>query len=98
MNLIRLDPPLYVVTPLGDAEAHFLQVPNGHENHATYGCFQLETGENWWWPNPLVRLRLAASVTGQRAGQTGFQLDAAYLDKLKPHVARHRKSPLYVLL
>ena len=55
MNLIRLDPILYLYTPLGEAEAHFLAY-HGAEVPAQWGCIQRETKEIWWWPNHHVRL------------------------------------------
>lgn len=43
-NLIQLNPPLAVISPLGEAVAHFALVKG--TDLATFGVFQLKTGEN----------------------------------------------------
>ncbi len=94
MNLIRLIPIIYVITPLGDAEALFLQVPETDDNYAQWGCFQSETKENWWWNNKLIRI--VGSMSAMRdESYTDFYLDEGMLEMLRPHILRHKKSPLY---
>jgi hypothetical protein len=93
-NLIRLDPILYVKTPLGDAEAHFLQVPSGNEGYTQWGCFQTETKEQWWFDNTLVRL--IGSISARRGDRMSeFYIDHEMLVMLLPHILRHKHSPLY---
>lgn len=92
--LIRLTPILYLMTPLGLAEAHFLQVHESAEVAAVWGTFIIETKENWFWPNHQVRL--CESFTADRGGAyTPFHLSADMLKTLKPHIRRHKGSPFY---
>jgi hypothetical protein len=93
-DVIRLSPILYVVTPLGDAEAYFLQIPIDTDQYAYYGCFQIETKENWWFDNTMIRI--AGSVSGRRDNYySEFYMTDAMLESLTPHILRHKKSPLY---
>src|SRR5260221_70485 len=46
----------FVDTPLGAAEAFFLDGANTVERTCLVGVFQCQTKEFWWWPNHLVRL------------------------------------------
>ena len=55
MPVLQLNPPIPVITPLGSAQAHFIWT-EGIEQEVIYGCFQQETGENWWFPNHQIRL------------------------------------------
>lgn len=97
MNLLRLDPPIYLLTPLGDAEAHFLQVPEGFETSSVWGCFQCETKENWWWPNQQVRL--LGSLTAMRSKDVSdIFVPQDLLDDLRPHILRHKLSPFNLKL
>lgn len=94
MSLIRLKPHMYLATPLGDAEAHFLWIPDTFENPYLYGCFQRETKENWWWPNNQVRL--CESVSCERGyDHTPFFLSDDLFRELTPHILRHKLSPFY---
>ena len=45
---------MYVFTPFGVAEAHFLETPEGFEGTLAWTCFQVETKECWQWPDPMV--------------------------------------------
>ena len=93
-NLIRLIPIIYVVTPLGSAEAHFIQVPIGDDGYANWGCFQSETKEQWWFDNSCVRL--VGSITGRRGDNySPIYLSDEMFDILIPHILRHKKSPFY---
>lgn len=81
---VQLNPPLPVVTPLGPALAYFIW---GVDRLVWYGCFQDETGENWWFLNNHVRLCPSMS-DGQ------FQMSAIKLPRemdafLKPHRKRY---------
>lgn len=91
--IIRLTPPMILLTPLGEAECHFYEAPDTWENHPFWHCFQLETKEAWVWPNPLVRI--VESVSGIRGREhTPFAVSPEYFAELMPHILRHRKSPL----
>lgn len=93
-NLVRLEPIMYVMTPLGPAEAHFLQVPVVADNYCQWGCFQAETKENWWFDNILVRL--VGSVSGRRGDEMSeFFVSDEMFEMLLPHILRHTRSPLY---
>lgn len=61
MSITQLNPPLPLITPLGEAWAHFIWT-QGIETNVHFGCFQVETGENWWWENDKVRLCKNISV------------------------------------
>lgn len=89
--LIRLDPFMYLLTPLGVAEAHFLRVETSEVPYQ-WGCFQCETKENWWWPNDQVRIVESISA-GRSAVHSPIHLDPNILETLKPHIARHFHSP-----
>jgi hypothetical protein len=92
--ILRLVPPMILLTPLGEAECHFYEPTIGWENHPLWHCFQLETKEPWVWPNPMVRI--VESVTGIRGGDRSlFAVSADYYDELMPHILRHKLSPLY---
>lgn len=94
MNVIRLDPIIYLFTPLGDAEAHFVQIQEGWEVPAVYGCFQLDTLENWWWPNNLVRI--LGSITGQRRWSgSPIILTDEMRSEVEAHASRHPSSPFF---
>lgn len=91
---IRLIPHLYVFTPFGAAEAHFLSTPEGFETNAVWNCFQCETKENWLWPSPLVRL--CESISGMRDDDyTPFNLTDEYFETLRSHILRHTESPFH---
>lgn len=94
MSLIRLIPHIYLVTPLGVAEAHFLETPESFETNAVWTCFQVETKEGWQWPMPLVRI--CESISGMRdEAYSPFILSEDYFETLRPHILRHRRSVFY---
>ncbi len=65
----RLDPPVWLMTPLGEAEAEFV-IDRGPEHHIQWVCWILETGECWTLRNPEVRR--ATNVTMGRDAVTLF--------------------------
>ena len=91
--MIRLSPPLFFYTPLGEAEAHFLFY-QGTEVPAQWGCIQRETKEWWFWPNHHVRACESISFA-RDADHSPIYVDDALLETLWPHIQRHEKSPLY---
>lgn len=92
--LQRLVPIIYLETPLGPAEAHWLAVPEADETPAHFGVFQCETKENWWWPNDQVRIRASASAS-RGDSRSPIHLSPERLSALRPHILRHKKSPFY---
>ncbi len=52
--MIRIDPPIPLLTPKGKALAHFL-IDYGFEHDLYWVCFQEETGECWTWNNKDIR-------------------------------------------
>jgi hypothetical protein len=52
--LIRIDPPIPLLTPKGKALAHFL-IDYGFEHDLYWVCFQEESGECWTWNNKDIR-------------------------------------------
>lgn len=94
MAITRIVPHMYLFTPLGPAEAHFILEPDTFEDPAVYGCFQSETKENWWWPNQLVRI--CESISALRSDDhSPFYVPDDLFATLRPHILRHKKSPLY---
>jgi len=53
-NLIQLNPPLPIVTPLGKGFAHVL-IDYGIEHDLMWVCFQNDSGECWSWSNIDIR-------------------------------------------
>ena|ERR1700677_4908773 len=94
MSIMRIVPHLYVFTPYGVAEAHFIETPEGFETNAVWTCFQVETKECWQWPSPLIRL--CESISGIRDIQhSSFHISESYFETLLPHILRHKNSPFY---
>ena len=51
--ILQLNPTIRMITPLGEAIAHFIQ-ESGNEIY--FGVFQVASGEQWWWENDKIRL------------------------------------------
>ena len=60
-TIVRIDPPIPLMTPKGRAIAHFL-IDTGIENDLMWICFQDDTGECWTWENSQVRARINKTV------------------------------------
>jgi hypothetical protein len=56
MSMLRLDPPIPVITPKGRAWAHVL-IDYSQEHHLIWVCFQDDTGECWSWQNKDIRIQ-----------------------------------------
>lgn len=56
MSMLRLDPPIPVITPKGKAWAHVL-IDYSQEHHLIFVCFQDDTGECWSWQNKDIRIQ-----------------------------------------
>jgi hypothetical protein len=56
MSMLRLDPPIPVITPKGRAWAHVL-IDYSQEHHLVWVCFQDDTGECWSWQNRDIRIQ-----------------------------------------
>ena len=50
----RLDPVIWVQTPLGEADAEFM-IEIGDEHHIQWVCWLHETGECWTFQNHEIR-------------------------------------------
>ena len=86
--LTQLDPPIRVITPLGDAVAYFLWT----EDRAVYfGVFQDETGEQWWFENYYIRID--PSITDTPRSCTPIQIPEDMEASLSKHKARYKKAP-----
>lgn len=46
--ILRLDPPVWLHIPKGEAMAHFL-IDRGADYDLEWVCFQQDTGECWAW-------------------------------------------------
>jgi hypothetical protein len=55
MSMLRLNPPIPVITPKGKAWAHVL-IDYSQEHHLVWVCFQ-DTGECWSWQNKDIRIQ-----------------------------------------
>ena len=53
-TIIRLDPVIWVETPLGDADAEFM-IEIGDEHHMQWVCWIHKTGECWTFQNHEIR-------------------------------------------
>lgn len=71
--ITQLNPPLPLLTPLGQAWAHFV-IDYGIELDLYWVCFQTDTGESWTWSNRDIRLEnnrtLGRTAVVQPRGQT----------------------------
>ena len=72
MSVTRLDPPEWVLTPLGEADACYL-IDRGPEHHLQWVCWVHETGESWTLRTPEVRR--ATNVTMGRDAVSVFGLE-----------------------
>lgn len=70
--ILRLDPPLPLLTPKGKAVAHFL-IDYGFEHDLHWVCFQNETGECWTWNNKYIRSDI--NITADRKTIADIKLD-----------------------
>ncbi len=52
--IIQLSPCIPVITPRGNALAHFL-IDDGIEHHIQWVCFLDDNGECWTFQNPEIR-------------------------------------------
>lgn len=59
--ILQLTQPLWLITPKGEAVAHFL-IDYGIENDLYWVCAQQETGECWTWSNRDVKFAKNISV------------------------------------
>jgi len=84
VSIVQLDTSVYVTTPFGKARCDFLWE---HNDELWWGCWQDQTGEIWWWPNPLVRLTL--DISDGRYKVTAITLPPGMKAALTPHVARY---------
>lgn len=53
-GITRLDPPIWVMTPRGEADAELL-IDRGPEHHLQWVCWLHENGECWTFRNPEIR-------------------------------------------
>ena len=68
-GITRLDPPIWVMTPLGEADVEFL-IDRGPEHHVQWICWVHKTGECWSLRNTEVRR--ITNVTMGRDSVTPF--------------------------
>ena len=83
MTMIRLDPPIPLVTPLGAAWAH-LVIDYSQEHDLLWVCFQADTGECWTWSNREIRLPPNRTMQGAAHGP----------DVATDHRRDNRRNPL----
>jgi len=55
-DVVRIDPPMPLMTPKGRAIAHWM-IWSGPENDILWVVFQDDTGECWTWENAEIRSR-----------------------------------------
>lgn len=83
-----------VNTPLGVALVWAVTDKDTVELGMLFHTFQLETGEPWSWRNPDVRI-CGSNSARRHDDHTPIHLTPERLEFLKPHIARHRRSPFY---
>ena len=84
----------YVYTPLGLALCVGWKHGQTEEQYLLHICYQLETKEQWTWPNSEVRI--CGSNTAKRDDtHSPIYLNEERLEFLLPHIRRHRNSPFY---
>ena len=86
MGVTRLDPPVWVATPLGDAEAEFL-IDRGPEHHLQWVCWLIHNGECWVFRNPEIRR--TTNLTMGRDGLTPFSAETLARFHWGPHEREH---------
>jgi hypothetical protein len=79
-NILQLNPPIPLDTPLGKGLAHFL-VDYGTEHHWLWVCFMDETGECWTFENTKIR--------AQHNPTFGRNLDKIHTQKSSEEATRH---------
>lgn len=89
MAIVQLNPPLYMVTPLGPGWRHFVW-ENGSDNDVQWCCFIEKTGEPWWWVNNMVRL--ATNLTGGRTATSPIHETSELKAALESHRARNSRA------
>lgn len=82
---VQLNPPIPVITPLGHALAYFIW---GVDRLVWYGCFQDDTGENWWFLNNHIRL--CPSMSDGQFSSTPIFTSPEMKKFLAPHLKRHQ--------
>jgi hypothetical protein len=55
MNILQLNPPIPVVTKLGDGWAYFLK-DESMDHHVVWGVVLDDGGKVWWLENPEIRV------------------------------------------
>jgi hypothetical protein len=102
--MLQLNPPIPVVSPLGNALCHVI-IDYGPEQHLMWVCLQDETGECWTWPNPKIKAQ--ANITLGRFEQqpatpeeirriTQEQVDAAEFRRLTTPGVNFEEPPATV--
>jgi hypothetical protein len=87
MVITQLDPPIRVITPLGEAVAYWLWT----EDRAVYfGVFQSETGENWWFENFFIRID--SSITDMPHKVTPIEVPPEMEAVLVKHRKRYKRK------
>lgn len=82
------------MTPFGEAEADLIWVSDSADIASEYCCWLFETGENWWFPQPLVRAVRSMSAS-RRVCSSEIVLSDALLSRYAAHILRHKQSPFY---
>lgn len=84
----------HLMTPFGEAEADHMWVSDSADVASEYECWILETGECWWFPQPLVRA--VRSMSASRRGEPSeIALPDSLLHRYATHLLRHKRSPFY---
>src|ERR1044072_1040533 len=94
-RISHYDPHIWLHTPLGLAECVGILVPDDSEGILYFHCWQDETQESWRWPNNLVRRAGCISHGRGDILYPPIYVDELLLEKLPPHILRHKKSPLH---
>ena len=86
--MLRLDPPIPLATPKGDAMAHVL-IDYGIEHDLRWVCIVNKTGECWTFRNPEIRAW--ENITEGRISQEPDDHEA-HLDIIRPAYVAMKRS------
>ena len=86
MTILQLAPTIPLLTPLGAAQAYFLD-PDDGTGYPIFWCAIDESGE--WWAFPWLKVRLAPCLTSQRPTTSPI----GPYPGLELHLDRHKNAP-----
>lgn len=80
-----------LLTPFGEAESDLEWISDSPDSPTEFSCWIIETGENWWFPQPLVRAVISMSAP-RRGEPSPIVMTDDLLHRYAVHILRHKKS------